>query len=54
MERNVIERAFELAPECGSLSELQRRLIEEGYVHVNAHLSGWLIRRQILNMLKGG
>jgi len=48
---NVIKRAFEIAPECGSMEEVKRRLIKEGYLQVNAHLSGYLIRRQILALI---
>jgi hypothetical protein len=48
---NVIERAFQLAPECGSLGELKRRLIREGYFQVEAHLSGRQIKTQITPLL---
>jgi len=48
---NVIERAFQLAPECGSLGELKRRLIREGYFQVEAHLSGRQIKSQITPLL---
>jgi len=48
---NVIERAFQLAPECGSLGELKRRLIREGYFQVEAHLSGRQIKAQIAPLL---
>jgi len=48
---NIIERAFALAPECGSIEELKRRLIREGYLQVNAHLSGWQIRRDLLSRI---
>jgi hypothetical protein len=50
----VIERAYELAPECGSMEELKRRLIREGYFQVNAHLSGWQIRRDMVQRLNRG
>ena len=45
--RNVIERAYELASDCGSIDEVRRKLSGEGYFQVDAHLSGQLIRRQI-------
>lgn len=48
---NVIERAFQLAPECGSLAELKRKLIREGYFQVEAHLSGRQIKSQIMPLL---
>ena len=34
---NIIERAFELAPQCGSLADLKRELVREGYFHVEGH-----------------
>ena len=46
-EPNIIKRAFDIASECGSLAELKRRLVLEGYFQVNAHLSGWQIRRDL-------
>jgi hypothetical protein len=48
---NIIERAFAIAPECGSIEELKRRLMREGYLQVNAHLSGRQIRRDLLQRL---
>jgi hypothetical protein len=50
-EPDVIKRAFDIASECGSLSELKRRLILEGYLQVNAHLNGWQIRRDLIRRL---
>jgi len=50
-QENIIKRAFEIALECGSIEEVKRRLIREGYLHVNAHLTGWQIRREILGRL---
>ncbi|HEU5482174.1 MAG TPA: hypothetical protein VFU80_03645 [Sphingomicrobium sp.] len=47
----IIKRAFEMAPECGSIGELKRRLIHEGYLQVNTHLSAWQVRREILSRL---
>jgi hypothetical protein len=51
-ETDVIRRAYQIAPECRSLVEVRRRLIDEGYTQVNAHLAGRLIRREILARLK--
>lgn len=51
-QRNVIERAFQLAPECHSIEELRRKLTREGYADVEAHLRGRQIRSQILPLLK--
>jgi hypothetical protein len=47
----IIERAFEIAPEYGSIADVKRRLIDEGYTQVNAHLSGRQIRAEILGRL---
>jgi hypothetical protein len=46
-EPDAIRRAFDIAPECGSLTELKRCLIVESYFNVNGHLSGWQIRRDL-------
>jgi hypothetical protein len=43
----IIERAFQVAPECGSVEEVKRRLMREGYFSVQAHLSGPRIRAQL-------
>jgi hypothetical protein len=48
---NVVKRAFEIAPECGSIEEVKRRLIREGFEQVNAHLMGAQIRRQIKHLI---
>ena len=44
---NIIERAFQLAAESGSIDEVKRKLQREGYFHVEAHLSGRQIRSEI-------
>jgi len=51
METNIIERAFGLASECGSIAEIERRLIREGYLNVSAHLRGRQIRQQLISRL---
>jgi hypothetical protein len=51
MPGNIIERAFEIAPECGSLDEVGQRLGREGFMNVSGHLSGKLTRRQINDRL---
>jgi len=48
---NIIERAFQLAGECGSIREVRRRLLREGYVNVQAHLMGRQIHREINSRL---
>jgi hypothetical protein len=49
--KDIVERAFDIAPECGSMEEVKRRLIREGFEQVNAHLSGWQIRREVRGRL---
>lgn len=49
--RRIIERAFEIAPEYGSIADVKRKLIDEGYTQVNAHLSGRQIRADIIGRL---
>ena len=46
---SIIKRAFEIAPEFGSIADV--KLIDEGYIQVNAHLSGRQIRADILGRL---
>ena len=50
-EANIIERAFELAPDCRSIVEVRDRLRREGYFHVDAHLGGRLIKSEIKQRL---
>ena len=49
--KGIIVRALELAPECDSVAEVRRMLRTEGYTQVDAHLSGRLIRKQIIERL---
>ena len=50
----TVARAFELAKEgtCRSLTEIRRRLKEEGYGNTEAHLAGSSIRKQLMALLK--
>ena len=54
MDRNIIQRAFELARSgnCRSLRDIQQKLKAERYEAVEAHLSGSTIRKQLLAVLK--
>ena len=47
----TVERAFLLAPECGSVDELKARLKREGCSNVEAHLSGGSIRADLKRLL---
>ena len=48
---NIIERAFQLASESASVEEVKRKLVQEGYLNVHAHLGGRQIRHDILSRL---
>lgn len=49
---HIIERAFQLAPECHSVEELMKKLEREGYSGVIEHLRGPQIRSQLTALLK--
>lgn len=48
---NIIERAYQVAEESGSLEEVKRKLTREGYLNVHSHLSGHQIRQDLLKRL---
>lgn len=48
---NIIERAYQLAMESGSVEEVKRKLMREGYLNVHSHLSGHQIRHDLLKRL---
>ena len=48
---NIIERAFQLAEDSGSVGEVKQKLIQEGYLSVHAHFCGRQIRDDILKRL---
>lgn len=52
--KSVIERSFELAPECRELKELQQRLRGEGYTQIKEHFVGLGIRRQLAEHYNDG
>ena len=51
MEGDIIQRAFEVAPQCGTVEEVRHRLACESYMNVNVHLSGKLPKQQIKERL---
>jgi hypothetical protein len=51
MEKGIIERAYELAPQCGTVDEVRGALRREGYSNVDAHLSGPRIRADLTKLL---
>ena len=48
---NIIERAFQIAAESGSIEEVRIKLASEGYLNVHRHLGGKHTRMQILERL---
>jgi hypothetical protein len=51
---NIIERAFQLAPNLSSMKELRRALEKEGYSLVDAHLNGLGIKRELRKLYRNG
>ena len=53
-EKNLIERAFELASEgnCRSVDDIRRKLTAERFGNVEAHLGGTTIRKQLKALIK--
>jgi len=51
MEKGIIERAYELAPKCGTVDEVRGALRREGYSNVDSHLSGPRIRADLTKLL---
>lgn len=45
--QNIIERAFQLAPDSTSIDEIRKTLRQEGYANVDAHLAGSSIRADL-------
>ena len=44
---NIIERAFQLAPEATSIDDIRKTLRREGYSNVDAHLGGASIKADL-------
>ena len=51
MEKGIIERAYELAPECTTVDEIRGALRREGHSNVDAHLAGGSIRAELRKLL---
>jgi hypothetical protein len=49
---SVIERAYQLAAECGSVDEVRHKLSREGYFQVEAHLRAPKLRGELMRRLK--
>jgi hypothetical protein len=50
----TIERAFELAPSCSSITELRHVLRREGWTAVDAHLDGLGTQRELRKLYNSG
>ena len=48
---NIIERAFQLAPDFTSIDEIRKTLRREGYSNVEAHLQGASIKADLKKRL---
>jgi hypothetical protein len=51
---NIIERAFQLAPECGSIKELRKALAKEGFSQFDLQLEGLGIQRELRKLYNQG
>lgn len=45
--QNIIERAFQLARDTGSIDEIRKALRQEGYANIDAHLAGASIKADL-------
>ena len=51
----IIERAFQLAPECRTMNELRSKLAREGFGNIEVHLqSGSALGKQLRALMPGG
>jgi hypothetical protein len=51
MEKGIIERAYELAPNFANIEEVRTALKREGYSNVDAHLAGQRIKADLGKLL---
>lgn len=49
---NIIERAYELAPQLETIEDVKKRLSCEGYTQVDAHLGGPKIRADLRKLMR--
>ncbi|MEA1072057.1 hypothetical protein [Sphingomonas sp. LY160] len=48
---NLVERAFQIAPDCNTLKELKTRLQNEGYLQVESYFDSKTLRKQVTLLL---
>lgn len=53
-DRNIIQRAFELAPDCSSIKDLRHSLVREGYTQIDAHIGGLGTQRELRKLYNQG
>ena len=49
----IVERAYQLAPECFNLDEVRAKLRSEGYTQIDDHLSGPTLRNALKKLTRG-
>jgi hypothetical protein len=54
MQEGTVSRAFELAKggQCKTISDIRRRLKQEGYSAIDEHFSGPSMKKQLTMLLK--
>ena len=52
MPVHIIERAFQLAPDCTSVDEIRQKLKKEGFASVEDHLAGGSIQKELKARLR--
>ena len=48
----IIERAYQLAPECKSLEEVRAKLKRERHESVDAHFASAVLKRELRKLLR--
>lgn len=54
MPPGIVERAFQLAPDCTSIKELRGKLAKEGYSRFDPQLDGLGIQRELRKLYNQG
>ena len=52
MNAGIVERAYQLAPQCRTIDEIRSKLVREGYGSVDAHLQATSLRRDLKTRLQ--
>lgn len=50
--QSAVKRAFQIAPECSSITELKKRLKAEGFEQLELHIGGLGTQRQLRTLFK--